>query len=540
MYRLILVDDEPEIRDGLLEIIDWPAEGFEVVGVAENGLEALQIAENTAPDLVVTDIRMPFLDGLEMARRMRAFLPTVQFIVLSGFDEFEYARQAVQIQIEDYILKPISSEEFIAVLRRVKTHLDQNFAQRNNVKALQAHFRASLPILRELLLTSLLSGCVSAAEAAQNAEKYELPLASPRYAVALMTFDGSDAADRDLQQNPDLLRFAVINIVSEVLQNQVRCHVFHYNQQIAALFLLEEEKTQPFSPVADLLDVARQTVKRYLDCSLAVGVSNPCEQLGQLHHIAEQAQSALDQSSLLGESQVLTIADLEPGTGCMLTVEEAELRALSNTIKMGDVSGASKQVYALLEEIRRAKASFQEYQVYFLEVFMTIVRAARDLELEWNGAGRREGTASLDAILQCRELDEAEAILGSLCRDLTRRVKDSRMENGRRLTQLAVEYLRENYACSDMSLAKVCEHLHISSAYFSALFKRETQKTLHQYLTDLRMDRALSLLVGTDMKTAAIAASVGMGEASYFSYSFKKYYGLSPSQARKNAGEAKK
>ncbi|MDD3213181.1 MAG: response regulator [Eubacteriales bacterium] len=106
MYRLMLVDDEPEIRDGLLEIIDWPKEGFEVVGVAENGLEALQIAESVTPDLVVTDIRMPFLDGLEMARRMRAILPTVQFIVLSGYDEFEYARQAVQIQIEDYILSP--------------------------------------------------------------------------------------------------------------------------------------------------------------------------------------------------------------------------------------------------------------------------------------------------------------------------------------------------------------------------------------------------------------------------------------------------
>ncbi|MDD3213182.1 MAG: helix-turn-helix domain-containing protein [Eubacteriales bacterium] len=418
------------------------------------------------------------------------------------------------------------------MLRRVKNHLDANFAQRSNVQALQAHFRASLPILRELLLTSLLSGGITAQDALQSAKQYELPLQSPRYAVALISFNG--ARDGDLMQNPKLMRFAVINIVSEVLKSRLRCHVYHYNGLVAALLLLDEEEKQGFCMVVDLLETARQTVKRYLDCALAIGVSNPCEQLGQLHHAAEQAQSALDQSMLLGESQVLAIADLEPGSACLLTAEEVALRALSNAIKMGDVEAAEKQVLALLEEIRRVKASFQDYQVYLLEVLMTIIRAARDLEIEWPG----QDGVSPDAILQCRELDDAEAALGSLCRGLTRRVRDSRMESGRRLTQQAMDYLKENYMRGDMSVEKVCGQLHISGAYFSTLFKRETKKTLHQYLTDLRMDKALSLLLGSDMKTAEIALAVGMGEASYFSYSFKKYYGMSPSQARKNAKEA--
>jgi two-component system response regulator YesN len=274
-YRLMLVDDEPEIRDGLLEIIDWDREGFEGAGVAENGLEALQLAETLSPDLVVTDIRMPFLDGLEMARRMRAALPTVQFIVLSGYDEFEYARQAVQIRIMDYILKPISSEEFITVLRRVKAHMDEDFAQRGNVRALQEHFRASLPVLRELLLTSLLSGGGSSQEALQSADQYELDLGGPRYAVALVRFDGSETGDPELMENPELLRFAVINILTETLQSKLRCHAFPYNRQIAVLLQPEKEERQPFSAVVDLLDAARVTVKRYLGCPLAVGVSNP-------------------------------------------------------------------------------------------------------------------------------------------------------------------------------------------------------------------------------------------------------------------------
>ncbi len=533
MYRLMLVDDEPEIRDGLVEIIDWHAEGFEVAGVAENGLEALLLAETLSPDLVVTDIRMPFLDGLEMARRMRAALPTVRFIVLSGFDEFEYARQAVQIQIDDYILKPISSEEFVAVLRRVKARLDEEFAQRSNVQALQAHFRESLPILRELLLTSLLSGYASAADALQSAAQYELPLSAKRYAVAVVSFGDSGTGDRELLQNPELMRFAVMNILSEILSGQFRCHVFHYNQSVAVLFLLDGEEAQPFSAVVDLLDAARQTVKRYLDCSLAIGVSNPCEQLGQLHHATEQAQSALDQSTLLGESQVLTISDLELESPCLPDAEDAELRALSNAIKMGNVEGAEKRVLSLMEEVRRSKVSFRAYQVYLMEVLTTIVRAARDLNAEWPAQNE-----SVDAILQCRGLDEAGATLCSLCRRIAGRAQENRVENGRQLARTAVEYIRGHYADNDISLEKICGYLHISAAYFSTLFKQETKKTFHQYLTDLRMDRALSLLAGGDLKTAAIAQAVGMGEASYFSYSFKKHFGISPSQARRNAKEA--
>ncbi len=538
MYRLLLVDDEPEIRDGLLEIINWEQEGFEVVGVAENGLEALQVAEGASPDLVVTDIRMPFLDGLEMARRMRQTLPAVQFIVLSGYDDFDYARQAIQLQIKDYVLKPISSDEFTAVLRRVKKHMDEDFAQRSNVQTLREHFRASLPILRELLLTSLLSGGVSTREAVHSAQQYGLSLASSRYAVALLEIGNTQGGGEELNENPELLRFAVMNIVTEILQAQLHCHVFHYNGQVAILLLLPTEEEAPFSRAVDMLDTAHLTVRHYLECATAIGVSNPCAQLGQLRQAARQAQSALDQCSLLGDNQVLTIADVEPGSAHQLAVDEMDLRALSNALKLGNTNDAEEQVHKLLGEVRLSKATFQDYQVYLLEVLATIIRTARDLEMELPASPDGMG-ASMEAILRSRELEETEALLCALCRALTGRIRDSRQETGRRLAQLAVEYGKENFANSDISLEKVCRHLHISAAYFSTLFKRETRKTFHQYLTELRMDKAMTLLAGSDLKTADIALMVGMGEASYFSYSFKKHFGVSPSQARKSAREAR-
>ncbi len=535
MYRLMLVDDEPEIRDGLLEIINWEQEHFEVVGVAENGLEALQIAESAAPDLVVTDIRMPFMDGLEMARRMRKMLPTVQFVVLSGYDEFEYARQAIQIQILDYVLKPISSGEFTQMLRRVRKNLDEEFKKRNDMTSLKAHFRASLPILRELLLTSLFNGGVSALEAMQSAQRYGLSLESPRYAVALWRLQGNGEGG-DLKDDPELMRFAVINIVSEMLEGQITCHVFPFNGLVAVLVLLEDEGVTPLSHVLSLLDAARQTVKRYLDCSAAIGVSSPCDTLSQLHHGAQQALSALNQSSLLGESQVVTIADVEPGSLNQLGAEEMALRTLSNTIKLGNTDQALSQIHQLMDLVRTSRASFQDYQAYLVEILVTLMRTARDMAVEWSSQPDGPGLP-LQTLFTCRDLEETETMLCALCRHLTGSIRDTRLESGRLLVQEAMEFLNGHYHDSGITIERLCRRLHISTAYFSTLFKKETKKTFHQYLTELRMDRAMTLLTGTDLKTADIALKVGLGEPSYFSYSFKKHFGVSPSQVRKSQGE---
>lgn len=176
MYRLLLVDDESDIREGLQEVVDFASHGFEVVGEAANGLEAAQACERLQPDLVVTDIRMPLMDGLTMCRQVQKKLPTTRFIILSGYDDFEYAQQAIRMNCLGYLLKPISSTEFRDMLDQARGKLDEEFAQRRDMTRLKAHFRNSLPYLREMLLSSILSGAIEKEAALQAAGRYELPL----------------------------------------------------------------------------------------------------------------------------------------------------------------------------------------------------------------------------------------------------------------------------------------------------------------------------------------------------------------------------
>ncbi|MFH1512511.1 MAG: response regulator, partial [Bacillota bacterium] len=351
MYKLIIVDDESEIRNGLLEIIDWKKEGFIVVGQAENGLDALQIAEAMPIDLVITDIRMPFMDGLEMAKEIRKLQPMVSFIILSGFDDFEYTRQAIQIKISDYVLKPVSSDELIPILRSVKASMDERFAQHRDVRLLRERFNDSLPILRDTLLSSLMNGRIEAKEALQQAAQYDMDLRSCGYVVAAMRICTAKIVHSELDTHPDLLRIAVINILNETLQDQVNCRVFQYDGLVSALFLVENCDEKEYGEIVSLLDTARLTVARYLECPLAIGVSKPCNRLESINMAASQAQSAMDFSTLFGDNTVLTITDVDLEKTEQKAIDKPNLRALTNAIKIGDIGECKHQILIILDKI---------------------------------------------------------------------------------------------------------------------------------------------------------------------------------------------
>lgn len=158
LYRVLLVDDEEDIREGISRKMDWLGLGFSLVGEAANGQDALELAESLRPDVILTDIKMPFMDGLELCRILTDRLPAARFVVFSGFDAFEYAKQAIQMNVVEYILKPINADELSAVLRRLKDQLDRERAERRNVELLRSRYMENLPILRELFYANLLDG----------------------------------------------------------------------------------------------------------------------------------------------------------------------------------------------------------------------------------------------------------------------------------------------------------------------------------------------------------------------------------------------
>ena len=176
MYKLILVDDEEEVRKGIIQKINWKQYGFELVGEAENGRDALDIAEKVTPDVVITDIKMPFMEGLELSLQLRKRFPTIKIIILTGFDKFEYAQKAVNLNVVEYVLKPVSSKELIKVLLRVKAQIDEEMLKKEDMETLQEYYVKSLPILKEKFLTYLITSKLSRSEIQEKCKNYNINL----------------------------------------------------------------------------------------------------------------------------------------------------------------------------------------------------------------------------------------------------------------------------------------------------------------------------------------------------------------------------
>ena len=205
------------------------------------------------------------------------------------------------------------------------------------------------------------------------------------------------------------------------------------------------------------------------------------------------------------------------------------LRALDVALKKSALREANEALCALMEACQHGKPSLDAYRSYLMEIFVSLLHTARDMSVEMtNHSGE-----ALARLIACPPPEEAREILWGMCRQCAAEIAENRVTSSRFIARSAEEYIQKNYADPKLTLDKLCGQLHVSPSYFSALFKRETQKTFLQRLTDVRMAHAMNLIAGTDKKTAQVAEAVGIADPSYFSYAFKRYYGVSPSQARR-------
>ena len=523
----MLVDDESDIREGLIEVVPFEKYGFTVVGQASNGVQALQLAEQLKPDLIITDIRMPVMDGLTLCRQVKKILPTTRFIILSGYDDFEYARQAIALNCLGYLLKPISSSEFIQMLENARQKLNQAFEERRDLTQLTQHFKRSLPLLRENLLSTLLSGAIDVQEALRLADCYAITLKAPAYVLAVIRVELASNKNSPFE-NEELLRFAVMNTVEETLGEHAQTHVFHHHNLIATLILLSDSTEYP--QAFEWVEKMQITVNHYLNTELIIGISAPITTLSGLSLAFEQAESALEQCALIEGQQVLSITDVQPETYEEDKPDTQVMRSLGIAIKAGRLDNALELLDTLFKQCKRGKLTPNSYNAFLLELLMLLMRCAGEMNLDISALTKIN---SVKELFYFPKPPEAQAIFAKQISVITSAMNEKSNSIQKELADRATNYLSNNFSDEDLTVEKLCRELHISPSYFSAVFKKETKKTFVQSLTEFRMDNAMQYLRNTSMKTTEIAQKVGIGDPSYFSYAFKKHFGISPSQARK-------
>ena len=527
LYNVLLVDDEADVLQAMKKKIDWEALGFCLAGTAENGQEALEMAEQLHIDVVMTDIKMPYMDGLTLCKNLKQSYRNMKVIIYSGFDDFEFAREAVHLEAEEYLLKPISAGDMEAAFSKVRKKLDQEYDEYRNLNRLSEYYRKSLPAMREQLVMGILEGRIAGERARAMMETYEICLDSPFYVVAALYMDVNP---REEQPQPaQLFTLSLKDMVQDYLMNRTRFFSTAFLDQVIVIFMLDER--EEIDQVLYHLDQICKMGFHVLKSSVTAAVGQICANTDALHTSYEEAVNAMEYRSILGSGQVLYINDIEPCSEENILVTEHEFQNLVHAVKLGNRDETNVAIAQIMDSIRKEPISPGQYQLLFMELLSELMKIGRAYKLHPNQIfGEHAG--SWQELYRMVTVDELEGWLQEVGTNLRHVLRHERRDSAARLTEQAKAYIEEHYKESDLSADSLCRCLNVSAAYFSTIFKREVGMSFVAYLTKIRLEHALELLRTTEDKTYIIASRVGYMEPNYFSYVFKKQYGISPSKYR--------
>lgn len=523
-YNILLVDDEADVLQAMKRKIDWEALGFCMAGTAENGQEAMELAEQMHIDVVLTDIKMPFMDGLTLCKKLKDNYRNMKVVIYSGFDDFEFAREAIHLEAEEYLLKPISAKDLENVFRKIKESLDKEFAERRNVDKLREYYQRSLPSMQEQLFISILEGRVTEEKASALLQVYEMNLEANCYIATILK---ADVKDNGMIQ---LINLSLKDMVEDYLKGQMGFYSCMYLDRIIIVFMMDSGQE-----ITNVLYHLQQIIKmgsRMLDVNITASAGQMCEELLSVASSYQEAQNAMEYRAILGgTNQVIYINDIEPSPEDSVSLQEFDYQDILRAVKLGDGEETDRAIRKFIENLRNKAVTPNQYQIACMELLTEFTKIGRSYKL-----GTREifeaDTIPWQEIYQFSSLDELEQWLRQVCTNLRRKLRHERSDSTMKLTEKAKEYIEAHYKESDLSADTLCRYLNVSNAYFSTIFKREVGRGFSAYLTKVRLEHAVELLMTTEDKTYVIAEAVGYMEPNYFSYVFKKEYGISPSKYR--------
>ena len=537
-YSVLLVDDEEDVIQIIMKKLDWESMGLKIIGHAGNGVEALEMAEELQPDIVMTDIKMPYMDGLTLCRKLKEMSRTIRVIIFSGFDEFEYAKEAIKMEAAEYLLKPVNAGELKEVFERIKADLDRERDEKRNTDKLREYYMESLPVLQESFYMALLEGRVAAGQISKYVKDYQVNLSAPYYVVTVLHISMQSLPEEE-REDPFLLAMAVKRYAEEQVDARWDSRFVIYLGDIIMLSQLQDK--EELIDYTDEMDRLCRMARKVCNARVTAGIGYLCDSLEQVPFSYQGAKQAVSYRVLYGNTRSISISEVEPGESGELQRKEsyAELvQKIIKKIRVGEEDALREAIHEFISWLTVTHLSMQNYRIVMMELAAELVRFAAGHELNIN-VGSGDGTDVYHQALQMESTEMLEQWLQNLCRNLQREVLHERQDSTKSFVQNAEEYVRSHYADQDLSVEVICKKLNVSAAYFSTIFKKETGKTFVRYLTDYRMEQAVNLLMTGNDKTYVIAEKVGYSEANYFSYVFKKQFGVSPSRYRSDRLEKK-
>ena len=548
MLKTFLVEDEVVIREMIKKMIPWEQYGFELAGEAADGEMALPLILKSKPDLLITDIKMPFMDGLTLCRLVKKELPDIRIVILSGYDDFNYAKQAISIGVEDYLLKPITKNAFIERLEEIHNRYEHEKTQREYYEKFRLEMQEYEKNASRDFFETLVRADSDLAELYRRADKLNLDIVAEAYNILIFTPDTSEGNYNSYEECSDWEAEVQDKINTYFLNHPVailfRHQVFSYAILVKGQKDTIEKNTEEC--VKAIQDIMNQTERR-TDWFIAVGKS--ADRLSMLGHSYRTAVRA-NSFRYLYEGHILDYQSLEaqkenPSDSCRedsVQLRNVNINALNPAILQKFLSsGLAEEVEDFIRDYFNAIGQepmgslvFRNYVV--LNVRFSVLSFLKKLGCDDSEISGQE----MENIMgeTGKTIEAAVAYCGKILKKAIALRDENAGDQNRSVLKLAVDFIDHNYMDEEISLNKAAHVANVSANHFSALFSQNMGQTFTEYLTDLRMSKAKELLRCTAMRSSEIAGEVGYKDAHYFSYLFKKTQGMTPSEYRKMRGEA--
>lgn len=543
MLKIFLAEDEVVVRETIKRMIPWEELGFELVGEAADGEMALPLLIRQQPDLLITDIKMPFMDGLTLARLAKKEIPGLKVVILSGYDDFNYAKQAIGIGVEDYLLKPITKNALIERLSEIRSRYEHEKTQKEYYEKFQREMQAYEKNSSRDFFEALVGGSMDMMEVYKRAEKLGLDIVAEAYNVLIFTMncdeDFSGQRDEYSSWEAESLKLLENFFAGHSSAMLFRSNIFSYGVLLKGQRETIEENTRAcVDEIRKIL--SRQDGRR--EWFLAVGQS--VDRLSQIQKSYHTASRAFSQRYLYDEN-ILYYDEMEtmehPGgqaeTEDNAYLQKVDVNALNPAILQKFLSNGLQEetenfvkdyFYAIGQEPMESLV-FRNYVI--LNVRFSVISFIKGLGCDTN---EMESADTEEVLAESGKNMESAIAYAKKMISQAIEIRDQNSGNkNRSILKTAVDFIDSHYMDEEISLNTVANVANVSSNHFSALFSQNMGQTFIEYLTTLRMNKAKELLRCTGMRSSEIAGEIGYKDAHYFSYLFKKTQGMTPSDYRK-------
>ena len=539
MLKVFLVEDEIVMREGIKKNIDWEKEGFSFAGEASDGELAFPMIQKLHPDILITDIRMPFMDGLELSRLVKREFPKIKIIILSGYDEFEYAKEAINIGVTEYLLKPMSGAQLLEAVHKVGQTILEEKEQQDFMETYRKERQEAVILEKRNLFRELIDGKSAMSQLIEKGKELDINLAAECYCVIMFQIRPGE----DSEAVTDVYSERAINIIHQIesyYEKYQDIQIYEQLGEVIALLLMAQDEQQMQNKTEKCLEELKQIVTGYPDVVYYGGVGSAVRRIREVRQSYQEANRAFSHRFLTDSSKIFYTghpAAVAEGLAEEIDLQEMDIGKLDRKIVLNFLrSGSSSEIehfaedfFASLGEENVSSLLFRQYIV--MDLYFTVASFLESVGLSKDAVTGICGKFRDGAIA----LGNRNATIVYLTQLLEKAIQQRNQISEKKYSSTLEEakaYIEQNYAREDISLNTVAASVNVSPNHFSTVFSQETGETFIEYLTGVRMEKAKELLRSTSLKSSEVGYQVGYKDPHYFSYLFKKTQNMTPREFR--------